>query len=223
MSITKTPIFEVFEDKKRRTLFTTNLAPGKKVNEESLVMQDGVEYRQWEPYSSKLASAILNKSPNVFIRKNDIILYLGSSSGTTVSHVSDMVGKDGFVYAVDLAPRMMREFILNLEGRKNVAAVLEDANRVDKLVEKVSGVDLVYQDIAQRNQVEIFLKNLDLFVKNQGYGILCVKARSIDVAKKPQQIFREVRTYLEQKAIVVDSRTLEPYQKDHMIFMIKKK
>src|SRR3989338_3297915 len=169
--ISKSKIFEVYEDKARNKLFTVNLTPGKKVYEEALVTQNSIEYREWDPYSSKLAALIVNKCQNIFIRKDDVVLYLGSSTGTTVSHVSDIVGKDGFVFAVDIAPRVMTEMIFNLESRKNIAPILESANHISKLTERISVVDIIYQDIAQRDQVDIFLKNMDNFLKKDGYAL----------------------------------------------------
>jgi len=221
--ITKSKIFEVFEDKPRKKLFTINLTPGNKVYEESLVNQSNIEYREWDAYSSKLAATILNKCNNIFLRKNDVVLYLGSSTGTTASHVSDIVGKEGFVFAVDLAPRVMRDLIFNLEARENIVPVLESANHVNKLMERISLVDFIYQDIAQKNQVDIFLKNINNFLKKDGYAIIAIKARSIDVTKKPKQIFNQVREQLEKEVTIIDYRILEPYQKDHAMFVVKKK
>lgn len=221
--ISKSKIFEVYEDKARRKLYTLNLAPGKRVYDEQLVKQNNIEYREWDPYGSKLAAAILNGCNNIFLRKEDAVLYLGSATGTTVSHVSDIVGKDGLVFAVDIAPRVMRDLIFNCEERENVAPILADANHIRELMERVSLVDVIYQDIAQKDQVEIFLKNINAFLKKDGYALLAIKARSIDVTKNPKQIFKEVRERLEKEMIIVDYRTLEPYQKDHCIFICKKK
>tara|TARA_Y100000310_G_scaffold339842_1_gene433809 strand:+ start:29272 stop:29940 length:669 start_codon:yes stop_codon:yes gene_type:complete len=220
--IAKSKIFEVYEDKSRKKLFTVNLTPGKKVYEETLLKQNNIEYREWVPYSSKLASLILNRCQNIFIRKDNAVLYLGSSTGTTVSHVSDIVGKNGFVFAVDLAPRVMTELLFNLELRKNVSPILESANHVDKLRERISSVDVIYQDIAQKNQVDIFLKNIRLFLKKDGYALLAVKARSIDVTKKPKEIFNQVREQLEKEVTIVDYKLLEPFQRDHCVFICKK-
>jgi fibrillarin-like rRNA methylase len=36
------------------------------------------------------------------------VLYLGAASGTTVSHVSDVVGPEGMVYAVEFSHRSGR-------------------------------------------------------------------------------------------------------------------
>ena len=221
--IIKSKIFEVYEDKSRNRLYTLNLTPGRSVYGEQLVKQNNIEYREWDGYGSKLAAAILNKCSNIFLRKDDIVLYLGSASGTTASHVSDIVGKEGFVFAVDVAPRVMKDLIFNCEGRKNIAPILADANHTKELMDRISVVDVIYQDIAQKNQVDILLKNINMFLKKDGYAIIAVKARSIDVTKHPKQLFKEVRERLEKELIIVDYRTLEPYQKDHCMFICKNK
>ncbi|MBW2983557.1 fibrillarin-like rRNA/tRNA 2'-O-methyltransferase [Candidatus Woesearchaeota archaeon] len=226
MKVNKSKIFEVYETKmgKRRSiLLTKNLTPGKTVYDEKTFKDEGVEYREWNPQKSKLAASILKGTPNTGIRVGDVILYLGSSTGTTVSHVSDIVGREGFIFALDLAPRVMRELVFVCEARKNIAPVLADANNPMSYADKVCQADVLYQDVAQKNQVDIFLKNIDLFLKKGGYALLAVKARSIDVTKKPKQIFRQVKEQLEEEVTIIDYRELEPYQKDHCMFICKKK
>ena len=221
--ITQSKIFEVYESQDRRKqLYTINLVPGKKVYGESLISENNIEYREWDASKSKLASSILKGSPNIFIRKNDVVLYLGSASGTTVSHVSDIIGKDGLIFAVDIAPRVMRDLIFLSYQRKNIAPVLADSNKSDLLKERISAVDVLYQDVAQKNQLEIFLKNANIFLKTGGYGLLAVKARSVDVTKQPKQIFREVKEKLEKEMTIIDYRELDPFQKDHAMFICKK-
>ena len=223
--INKSKIFEVFESEqgKRKQLYTINLVPGQNVYGEKLIEENGIEYREWDASKSKLAASILKGSINIGIRKEDVVLYLGPSSGTTVSHVSDIVGNEGFIFAVDIAPRVMRDLIFLCYERKNIAPILCDANKVDALKERVSQVDIVYQDVAQKNQLDIFLKNADLFLKSNGYALLAVKARSIDVTKHPRQIFKEAREKLEKVMTIIDYRELEPFQKDHCMYICKKK
>ncbi len=218
-------IFEVYEEQKgkRRLLYTKSLLPGHNVYGERVVRSQGSEYREWDPKRSKLSAAILKGCPNIFIRKGNTVLYLGASTGTTVSHVSDIVGEDGFVFALDSAPRVVRELVFLCEKRKNIAPLLEDAHHPEKYRERVAEADVVYQDIAQRDQVEIFLKNVGMFLKRGGHALLCVKSRSIDVTRKPKEVFAEVRKKLEAGIIIVDSRDLSPYEKDHMMFLCKKK
>ena len=223
--INQSKIFEVYEslEGKRKQLYTINLLPCQNVYGEKLVKENDVEYREWDAYKSKLAASILKGSLNIGIRKGDAVLYLGSASGTTVSHVSDIVGNEGFIFAVDIAPRVMRDLIFLCYKRKNIAPILADANKADLMKERISAVDVVYQDVAQKNQIEIFLKNIGLFLKEGGYALLAVKARSIDVTKKPKQIFKEVREKLEKTLTIIDYRELEPFQKDHCMFICKKK
>lgn len=216
-------IFEVFErqEKRGRTLLTRNLVPGQEVYGERLVKGKDAEYREWDVFKSKLAAAILKGAQNVGIRAGSSVLYLGCASGTTVSHVSDMIGKEGVVFAVDLASRVMRDMVFLAERRENIIPIMESASHVEKLASRVLPCDVVYQDLAQRDQVGIFLRNCAVFLKKGGYGLLAVKARSVDVTKKPKQIFNEVRRELEKHHKVIDTRELAPFQKDHCMFIIK--
>ncbi len=215
-------IFEVYQDFKKR-LYTVNLTPGQTVYDERLFKEKGIEYREWNPGRSKLAAAILNGCNNIFIRKDSIVLYLGCASGTTVSHISDIVGNNGFIFALDFAPIVMRKMVFVAEQRKNIAPVLADANKPQTYTGKVSQVDIIYQDVAQKNQLDIFFKNISLFLKKEGYALLAVKARSIDVTKKPKALFAEIKQRLEKEMTIIDSRLLDPHQKDHCIFICKNK
>ena len=222
--IKQSKIFEVFESEqgRRKQLYTISLVPNQSVYGEKLIMENNAEYREWDAFKSKLAACILKGSLNIGIRKNDAVLYLGSASGTTVSHVSDIVGNEGLVFAVDLAPRVMRDLIFLCYKRKNISPVLADAGKTGILKERISAVDVIYQDVAQKSQVEIFLKNIGMFLKDSGYALLAVKARSIDVTRQPKQIFKEVKEKLEKTLTIIDYRELEPFQKDHAMFICRK-
>lgn len=219
-------IFEVFESGKdrHRTILTESIVPGVSVYGEKLLRDrdTGKEYREWNPRRSKLAAAILCNAQNIGIRKGDIVLYLGASTGTTVSHVSDMVGKEGMVFALDFAPRVLRELIFLAKRRKNIAPILGDANNPMSYADKVCMADVVYMDVAQRNQAEIFIKNCRMFLKPGGYGLLALKARSVDVAVSPKKIFKDTLDVLEKEIRVIDHRIIEPFQMDHAMFICKK-
>ena len=222
----KHKFYEVFEEKKkgRRPLFTKNLVPGKQVYGERLVKDNGIEYREWNPFKSKPAAAIMKGLNQFGLKPGDKVLYLGAASGTTVSHFSDIVGEKGMIFALDFAPRVVRDLVSLCEQRKNIAHLLEDANKPESYKDKIIyPVDFLFQDIAQKNQAEIFLKNVDLFLKKGGYCLLAVKARSVDVAKKPGQVFNEVKRFLRDKVEIVDYRELGPFEKDHAFFVCKKR
>lgn len=211
------------QDGKKTILCTENLAPGKMVYGETLFREGGKEYRSWDPARSKLCAAILKGLSQIGIKPGSTVLYLGASSGTTVSHVSDIVGKEGTVFAVEFAPRMARDLVQMAEQRPNVLPIVADAHLPEGYAHTVLAVDAVYQDVAARDQVAIFLKNVKRYLKRGGFALLCCKSRSIDVAKHPNQIYDQVRTELEKSLTIVDSKKLDPFQRDHLLFVCKRK
>jgi fibrillarin-like pre-rRNA processing protein len=220
----------VFETKSggRTTLLTKNLVPGKIVYGESLFYDkdeqgNKVEYREWVPKRSKLGAALMKEVSQIGMKENDYILYLGCSTGTTVSHVSDIVGINGLVFALDFAPRVLRDMVFVAEDRNNIAPIMADANKPETYASLICEVDTVFMDIAQKNQAEIFIKNCKLFLKSGGFGLLAVKARSIDVTKNPKDVFKDIRFKLEKELTVVDYKESAPFEMDHAIFVVKKK
>jgi len=202
-----------------RALFTVNAAPGKTVYDEVLVKTDTAEYRRWDPNRSKLAALILLGGRDLGIDGSTKVLYLGAASGTTASHVSDIVA-GGIVFCVEVSERSFRDLVKVCETRKNMIPILEDANMPSEYVHMIEGVEMVYQDIAQRNQVDIFVRNMAAFDAER--GILMLKSRSVDVNRKPKDVFAEVRKELVAKQLkikqVVD---LERYAKDHAAFVVE--
>jgi len=215
-------VFELYQEARGKRIFTKSILPGKAPFDERIVKDDNEEYREFDPMRSKLAAAIVKGCTNAGIRKDDVVLYLGVSHGYTASFVSDMVGTEGVIFGIDPAPRVIRDLVFLAEDRKNIVPILADANHPDEYLDKVCAADIVYQDIAQKNQAEIFIKNCHLFLKKGGYGLLAVKARSIDITKNPKQLFVEIRKQLESIFTVIDFRILDPLEKDHCLIIIKK-
>ena len=201
----------------RVSLLTKNLAPGKRVYNEDLITRGGVEYRTWDPFRSKLAAGFLKGVPEDVIHEGDRVLYLGASTGTTASHVSDLVGPEGLVIGVEFAPRVAREFVEHVaRERKNVIPFVTDARDPSKYA--VTWVDVVYCDIAQPDQTEIALANCDRLLKRNGRLLLAVKARSIDVLKDPERVFEEERRKLVAAGFRVQQVVdLRPFEKDHAL------
>lgn len=63
------------------------------------VKGEKVEYRVWNPFRSKLAAAILGGIDKIHMDPGSKVLYLGAASGTSVSHVADIVGPVSIAYA----------------------------------------------------------------------------------------------------------------------------
>lgn len=215
----------IYEKKgRRKILLTRNLTPGKTFFDEKTTKKGKIEYREWDPRRSKLAAFILKGGNQIGIKEGHKVLYLGASYGYTPSYISDIISNGGMVFALDFAPRVMRNLVFVCEERKNMVPLFFDANHPEEYKDKIiHPVDIVYMDIAQRDQAGIFLKNVDMFLKPGAFCLLAVKARSIDVTKKPGVVFKEVRKKLEEKLIIVDYKTLEPFELDHAMFVCKKK
>ena len=219
MKQTKIPY--VYQDKKQ--LFTENLqeCKGIKVYGEKIIKNKNKELRSWIPYRSKLAAAILN-GLEIEIKKDYNVLYLGAATGTTVSHISDIT-RDGIIYAVESSPVSMKKLITVCEKRPNIIPILNDAFHPDRYASIVPSVDLIYQDISQRNQAEIFFENIKKYLRENGTGIIMVKARSIDVAMKPKLVYEKVCNYLKENSLSIKQVfELEPYEKDHAVVVISK-
>ena len=213
-------LFEIYQERKR--IYTKSILPGKKFFDEFLKHDGDEEFREFDPRRSKLAATIEKGCTNIGIRKNDVILYLGVAHGYTASFVSDIVGKDGLIFGIDPAPRVVRDLVFVAKERKNIVPILADANHPEEYQNRICTVDIVYQDVAQRNQCEMFINNCNLFLKKGGYGLLAVKARSIDIKRKPKDLFTEIRKKLDKIFTVIDYKTLDPLEKDHCMIIIKK-
>jgi fibrillarin-like pre-rRNA processing protein len=216
-------IFEITRGKKQ--LATRNLDPGTTVYGEKLFSVEGSEYRTWDPRRSKLGAMVLKKF-KIPLRQDSKVLYLGAASGTTVSHVSDIVS-DGAVYAVEFSPRTMRDLIGLAARRRNVYPILADAGKPGTYAHLVEPVDVVFQDVAQPNQAEIAARNAARYLKSEGHLLLAIKARSIDTAANPKQVFRDEVKKLEQafepKFEILNARDLKPYHEDHLGVLAKLK
>ncbi|HWR27886.1 MAG TPA: fibrillarin-like rRNA/tRNA 2'-O-methyltransferase [Candidatus Thermoplasmatota archaeon] len=202
--------------KKNDRLFTVNPenCRGTKVYNEQLFTEDDKEYRSWNPFRSKLAAALL-KGITLDLSPTTSILYLGAATGTTVSHLSDIVTK-GTLYAVESSPIAIISLLKVAEKRQNIIPILSDANHPERYQHLVPTVDLVYQDISQRNQADIFTRNIRAYLKPNGTGLIMVKARSIDVALKPKQAYELVCSALQKEKFRMKKTVdLTPFEKDH--------
>jgi fibrillarin-like pre-rRNA processing protein len=221
--IKETPMSNIFqcvyEDGTVR-LCTKNLTPGHSVYGERLIRYDKVEYREWNAFRSKLAGAIMKGLRESPLTVGSKVLYLGAASGTTVSHVSDIVESSGKVYAVEFSPRVVRELIMVAQRRPNVITILGDARFPQRYRTTLESVDVLYVDIAQPDQAEIASYNADFYLKQGGHLLLAIKARSIDVTKEPEEIYRREVDKLNAHGFEVKQVVnLDPYDKDHVMVL----
>jgi fibrillarin-like rRNA methylase len=151
-------------------LVTRNLTPGITYYGEPVFEVDEVEYRSWNPTRSKLGALILKGVKNMPIKPDRMVLYLGVASGTTLSHVSDILGVEGHVWGVDFAPRSMRDLLDKVSRhRNNISPILGDARNPSSYSNLVSMVDVVFADVAQPDQGNIIVENSRHFLRKDGW------------------------------------------------------
>ncbi|XP_076224530.1 rRNA 2'-O-methyltransferase fibrillarin isoform X2 [Nomia melanderi] len=205
-------------------LVTLNLVPGSEVYGEKRISVEGenntekIEYRVWNPFRSKLAAAILGGVDQIHIAPGTKVLYLGAASGTTVSHVADIVGPEGLVYAVEFSHRSGRDLLNVAKKRTNIIPIIEDARHPHKYRMLVGMVDTIFADVAQPDQARIVALNAQYFLKNGGHFVISIKASCIDSTAQPEAVFAaEVKKLVADKLKPQEQITLEPYERDHAV------
>jgi fibrillarin-like pre-rRNA processing protein len=198
-------------------LATRNLTPSITFYNEPTYQLGGVEYRSWNPTRSKLAAAIMKGLKSLPIKPGSRVLYLGASSGTTVSHVSDIIEEKGHVWGLDFAARSLRDLIDKVSRhRENVSPILGDARRPQQYSMLVPKVDTIFADVAQPDQAQIVVRNSDFFLHEHGWVMLSIKSRSIDVTEKPEEVYRREVEVLELNGYRIHELIeLDPYERDH--------
>lgn len=145
----------------------------------------------WNVYRSKLGAGIASGVRSIHMKPGSRVLYLGAASGTTVSHVSDLVGEEGMVYAVEFSERSGRDLINMAKNRRNVIPIIDDARKPWNYRMLVPMVDVIFSDVAQPDQSRILGLNAEYFLKNNGGFVISIKANCIDSTEKPELIFAQ--------------------------------
>ena len=210
----------VCKDTKTDALVTRNLDVGHSVYGEKRISVEApegkIEYRVWNPFRSKVASAIVSGIENIFIRPGAKVLYLGAASGTTVSHVSDVVGSEGTVYAVEFSHRSGRDLINCAKRRPNIIPIVEDARYPLRYRMLVDMVDVIFADVAQPDQARIVGHNAQYFLKTGGHFMISIKASCVDSTIAPEAVFAsEIKKLQEMNFKPAEYVTLEPFERDH--------
>ena len=205
-----------------RNYFWFNLDGERKLFTENFLDKKGVEYRNWEPFRSKLAACIMNGLEEFPFEEKSSVLYLGVSTGTTISHISDIVGPKGIIFGVEHSSRVARDFLDRVAiYRKNIVPIIQDAKKPDQYFSVFSKVDVVYVDIAQPDQTKIAIANCKMYLKKRGILFLVIKSRSIDVTKEPNQIINEEIKKLQSDFEILQRIDLKPFDKDHAMIIAR--
>jgi len=170
------------------------------------------EWRLWDAGRSKLA-AFLELGMDTGLQGDEKVLYLGAASGTTASHVADFAGP---TYAVEFAPRPVRDLLDVAEARDNLFPLLKDARKPETYAHVVeSDVDAIVQDVATRGQARVACENRR-FLHRDGLLLAAIKARSEDVASDPAEVYDLVLADLREEYEILETTELAPFHEDHL-------
>ena len=182
----------------------------------TLELKHGKKWISWNPYNSKLSAYLLGKGINwPFTRKSNV-LYLGAAEGNTVNFLSHICHQ-GRIIAIDISAVAMAELLKLVEKRKNIIPCLEDAHFPNKYKLQTNIPDIIYQDIAQGDQIEIFIRNYEYFEPKCGF--LMLKTGSIH--GKKNDILEEVKHTLRKKFKIVDIVDISKWAKGHNAYYVE--
>lgn len=204
-------------DRERTSIATRSLVPNQSVYGEKIIHFEDGDYRLWTPRRSKLGAAIQKGLTQMPIQAGSRVLYLGAASGTTVSHCSDIVGPEGVIYAVEFSARTARGLVQLADTRTNVVPIVDDARYPARYAAMVgSPIDVVYQDVAQPDQARILFENIKKFASFGAWGMIAIKARSIDSTSSADYIISQEISLLNDYGLeIVENLDLAPLEKDH--------
>tara|TARA_A100001388_G_scaffold276698_1_gene265168 strand:+ start:17805 stop:18506 length:702 start_codon:yes stop_codon:yes gene_type:complete len=215
-----------------RTLWSRNSTRGKSVGGERRKRDGKIEWRRWDPFRSKVAAALLmtsQKASELLPGPGDTCLYLGASSGTTVSHIHDMVcgsnnHHNGQIIAVEISPRMMRDLSSLAEDRSGLIPILNDARETQSYAPVMrEKAHWIHQDLSIADQAENFISIATSTLKNGGIGLLSLKAASErQFEGDDQSRFSRAEKLIEESELeLIEKIDISQYQEQHMVFFVR--
>jgi len=202
----------------RRELWTQAVGDLPPVYGERWTEVGGRRLRHFEPGRSKLAAAVVRGWAGDLPAPGERWLYLGAASGTTASHVADLVGTEGRVYAVERSVRPFARLLALAERWPNLRPILADAREPRDYAPLLPPADGVYADIAQPDQLAIVLANAELLLSGDGARLLvALKTPSMGRERSATAHRTAAESVLAERVALVPSVSLEPFHRGHFM------
>nr|BAS01401.1 fibrillarin like-protein [Lotharella vacuolata] len=203
-------------------LVTLNKTPGKSIYGEKLILSffnnKRLEFRVWNPFRSKLSAAILLGFNSLYFSRGSKILYIGASTGTTISHCSDIIGRKGIIYAVEFSYKCILQLLFTCTNRENIIPIFGDARYPHKYQIIVPIVDSIITDISQPDQTRILGLNALYYLKKKGSFLISIKTRNIDSLSTEEAVFVGEKEKLCKLGLFpTEQISLEPYDRSHAL------
>jgi fibrillarin-like rRNA methylase len=202
----------------RRELWTETAGRPPPVYGERWRAEEHRTLRAFEPARSKLAAGIVAGWRGPLPRPGERWLYLGAASGSTASHVADLVGPAGAVYAVERSVRPFARLLAAAERWPNLLPVLADAREPERYADLVPPVAGLYADIAQPDQVAIVRRNAELLLTGHGCPVLlALKTSSMGRERAPAGHLAHAEAELDARIERSPSVGLAPSHRAHYL------
>ena len=181
-----------------------------------LQIKKNKKWETWNPYHSKLSAYLAAGGENWPFKANSKILYLGSAEGNTISYLSE-ISKTNTITAVDISAVAMAELLVLAKSKKNIIPSLNDAHFPERYRIQANNPEIIYQDIAQNDQVDIFVRNCKYFKPK--YAFLMLKTQSI--SGKNKDIFKDTEEKLKENFEKVETVNINKLAKGHSAYYME--
>ena len=208
--------------KNKKKLATLNNASINEVYNEKLIKINGKQYNLWNPYTSKLAAAIVNGMEIFPILKKTKVLYLNDTIEKTLSHISDIIGVNGKIFILKDINENSKKFLENvMNDRTNVFTITRDNGDPAKSSSKTEMVNVVYVDITQHNETEVAIQNCKRYLRDGGFLMLVVPTKKIDFVNNPNGQNLEEIQKLQSSFEIIQQINLTDFFKEHSMIIAK--
>ena len=208
--------------KNKKKLATLNNASINEVYNEKLIKMNGKQYNLWNPYTSKLAAAIVNGMEIFPILEKTKVLYLNSTIEKTLSHISDIIGVNGKIFILSDINENSKNFLENvMNDRTNVFTITRDNGDPVKFSSKTEMVNVVYVDITQHNETEVAIQNCKRYLRDGGFLMLVVPTKKIDFVNNPNGQNLEEIQKLQSSFEIIQQINLTDFFKEHSMIIAK--
>ena len=208
--------------KNKKKLATLNNASINEVYNEKIIKINGKQYNLWNPYTSKLAAAIVNGMEIYPILKKTKVLYLNGTIEKTLSHISDIIGVNGKIFILRDINENSKNFLENvMNDRTNVFTITRDNGDPAKFSSKTEMVNVVYVDITQHNETEVAIQNCKRYLTDGGFLMLVVPTKKIDFVNNPNGQNLEEIQKLQSSFEIIQQINLTDFFKEHSMIIAK--
>ena len=207
--------------KNKKKLATLNNAGINEAYNEKLTEINGKQYNVWNPYTSKLAAAIVNGMEIFPILEKTKVLYLNTTIEKTLSHISDIIGMNGKIFVVRDMVENSKNFLEKVRNnRVNIFSITRE-NGVPARFSSTEMVNVVYVDITQHNETEVAIQNCKNYLRNGGFLMLVVPTKKIDFINNPSKQNLEEMQKLQSSFEIIQQINLTDFFKEYSMIIAK--